>query len=94
MRSRYSAYTLGDEAYLRASWHAGTRPLDAIVHEDGAKWLGLEVKRHTPQGDEATVEFIARYKIDGRAHRMHEVSRFLKEDGKWYYVDGTFPEKS
>ncbi len=94
MRSRYSAYTMADEAYLRASWHASTRPVDAIVHDDGAKWLGLDVKRHVQHGDEATVEFVARYRIDGRAHRMHEVSRFLREDGKWYYVDGTFPEKS
>lgn len=94
MRSRYSAYTLGDEAYLRASWHASTRPADAIIQDDAAKWLGLEVKRHAQQGDEASVEFVARYRIDGRAHRMHEISRFLREDGKWLYVDGTFPEKS
>jgi len=93
MRSRYSAYALGDETYLRASWHASTCPADAIVQDDAPKWLGLEVKQHRQQGDAATVEFVARYKIDGRAHRLHEVSRFVREEGKWLYVDGTFPEK-
>ncbi len=91
MRSRYSAYTLGDEAYLRSSWHASTCPADAIVQDDAAKWLGLEVKQHRQQGDAATVEFVARYKLGGRAHRLHEVSRFVREEGRWYYVDGTFP---
>jgi SEC-C motif-containing protein len=60
--------------------------------------LGLEVKRHEPPGDalgdnEARVEFVARYKIGGRAHRLHEVSRFQRLDGRWYYVDGEFPER-
>jgi SEC-C motif-containing protein len=93
MRSRYSAYTLGDEAYLRASWHPSTCPIDEIVHGDG-KWLGLEVRASQAQGDEATVEFVARYKEGGRAQRMHEISRFVREGGKWFYVNGIFPEKS
>jgi SEC-C motif-containing protein len=91
MRSRYSAYTLGNEAYLRATWHASTCPQDAIVQDTAAKWLGLEVKKHSQQGDTATVEFVARYKVDGRAHRLHEISRFTREDGRWLYVDGIFP---
>lgn len=93
MRSRYTAYTMRKESYLKATWHPSTRPVDAVTQEDGTKWLGLEVRRHVPAGDEATVEFIARYKIGGRAHRLHEVSRFVREDGKWYYVDGSFPER-
>lgn len=92
MRSRYTAFTLGREAYLRDSWHPTTRPADAIAGDEGVKWLGLEVRRHVPDGDAATVEFVARYKVGGRAHRLHEVSRFTREDGRWYYVDGTFPE--
>jgi len=92
MRSRYSAYVLGNEPYLLATWHASTRPASLGLAEDaGTRWLGLEVKR-TEAGREAdergVVEFVARYKIGGRAHRLHEVSRFVREDGRWYYVDG------
>lgn len=92
MRSRYSAYTLNDEAYLRASWDPRTCPSDPIVHAEPTQWLGLEVKQHQTDGDKATVEFVARYKIGGRAHRLHEVSDFLREDGKWFYVNGHFPK--
>ena len=88
MRSRYTAYTLNDEAYLRATWDERTCPQECIAHDDPTKWLGLEVKQHTHDGDAATVEFIARYKINGRAHKLHEVSRFVRYDGKWFYVNG------
>ncbi len=93
MRSRYSAYALRNDAYLKSTWHASTRPAEAVAQDDGIKWLGLDVRRHVPAGDAATVEFVARYKIGGRAHRLHEVSRFVREDGKWFYVDGSFPER-
>jgi SEC-C motif domain protein len=88
MRSRYSAYVLHKEAYLKATWHESTRPVEAVAQDDDTKWLGLEVKKHVPAGDEATVEFVARYKIGGRAHRLHEVSRFVREDGRWFYLEG------
>lgn len=91
MRSRYSAYVVKNEDYLKATWHATTRPSEPVLQEDGGKWLGLEVRRHVPAGDSATVEFVARYKMAGRAHRMHEISNFVREDGRWYYVDGSFP---
>jgi SEC-C motif-containing protein len=53
------------------------------------KWLGLDVKRHEQQDDDhAIVEFVARYKVNGRAQRLHEVSRFVREAGCWYYRDG------
>ena len=92
MRSRYTAYVRGNDAWLQRTWHPSTRPAGAL--SDGAtRWLGLEVRRHEASGDEAIVEFIARYKIGGRAHRLHETSRFVREDGVWYYVDGTFPER-
>jgi SEC-C motif domain protein len=90
MRSRYTAYTLGRESYLLATWYASTRPPTLDLDSTPApKWLGLEVKRHQQQDDgHAIVEFVARYKVGGRALRMHEVSRFVREDGRWYYVDG------
>lgn len=93
MRSRYTAYVLRKEPYLKATWHASTRPAEALAQDEQVKWLGLEVRRHAPAGDEATVEFVARYKIGGRAHRMREISRFVREDGRWFYLDGSFPEK-
>lgn len=93
MRSRYSAYVLGDADYLQATWHASTRQADLDLQDAGAtRWLGLEVRRHASTGsDSALVEFVARYKIGGRAHRLHEISRFVRTDGRWYYVDGEFP---
>jgi SEC-C motif-containing protein len=92
MRSRYSAYVLRNEAYLAATWHPDTRPAGPVAQEEGIKWLGLEVRRHVAAGDNATVEFVARSKIGGRAHRLHEISRFVREGGQWFYVDGSFPE--
>lgn len=92
MRSRYTAYTLRDDDYLQATWHARSRPALPIT-EQGVRWLGLDVRRHEQQGDAATVEFVARYKTGGRAQRLHEISRFVREDNRWFYVDGRFPEK-
>ena len=89
MRSRYSAYALGLFDYLRATWHDSTVPAD-LGEENGAalKWLGLQVKQHDADGSRATVEFVARYRIKGRGQRLHEVSRFVREAGRWYYLDG------
>ena len=93
MRSRYSAFVLGDEAYLRASWSAATCP-DGPLCEADIKWLGLTLLDHQEDGDgrHATVEFVARYKVSGRAQRLHERSRFVKEQGRWCYVGGSFPQ--
>jgi SEC-C motif-containing protein len=90
MRSRYTAFTLADEAYLLATWHPDTRPGALnLAAEPQPKWLGLSVKSHLRQDENnATVEFVARYKIAGRATRLHETSRFEKLDGRWYYLDG------
>ncbi|MDD2929907.1 MAG: YchJ family metal-binding protein [Sideroxydans sp.] len=90
MRSRYTAYTQLKEDYLLASWHPSTRPAAlGIADEAPTQWIGLEVKRHAQQDTEhAIVEFVARYKVNGRAHRLHEVSRFVQEAGRWFYVDG------
>ena len=88
MRSRYTGYVLGDEPYLLATWHPSTRP-PSVAPEPGAKWLGLDVlDSRQVDATHAAVEFVARYRIAGRAHRLHERSRFVREDGRWYYVDG------
>ena len=93
MRSRYSAYVLKLENYLLATWHPDTRPAILDLSGDTSKWLGLEIRQHTQQSDErATVEFVARYRVAGRAHRLHERSRFARADGRWFYVDGDFLE--
>ena len=89
MRSRYSAYVRGMEDYLLATWHVSTRPAALNLGTDPPpKWLGLEVSAHIEDDDTATVEFIARCRIGGRAQRLHEISRFVREDGCWYYVGG------
>lgn len=90
MRSRYTAYCLEDVAYLRATWHPDTCPADLdLATEPRPNWLGLTVHAHAAQdADHATVAFTARYKIGGRAHRLHEVSRFVRIDGCWLYLDG------
>ncbi len=95
MRSRYSAYVLSLEPYLLATWHASTRPVSLDLAENSTtRWLGLEVKKHESTGaDSAIVEFVTRYRIAGRAHRLQETSRFLREEGRWYYLGDEFPEK-
>ncbi len=88
MRSRYSAFVHGEVDYLLATWHASTRP-PQLTLEPGARWLGLAVRDHLRQGDDrAEVEFVARWRVAGRAVRQHERSRFVREGGRWFYVDG------
>jgi SEC-C motif-containing protein len=89
MRSRYAAYVALDRAWLLETWHPSTRPAQLEL-DPAIKWLGLEVKSHRPVDDtHAEVEFVARFRVGGgRAQRLHERSRFVKEGGRWYYVDG------
>lgn len=90
MRSRYSAYALGLADYLLATWHPSTRPASLDLHsQPPLRWLGLDVKRHVADGDTAVVEFVARHRQGGgRAGRLHETSRFVRERQLWLYVDG------
>ncbi|OWY38409.1 hypothetical protein CEK28_12265 [Xenophilus sp. AP218F] len=93
MRSRYVAFALGLEADLLSSWHASARPaeLDLAADAGVVKWVGLEIVacRGGQEGDaEGEVEFVARYKVGGKAERLHELSRFCREDGRWYYLSG------
>jgi SEC-C motif domain protein len=90
MRSRYSAFVLGLAVHLRATWAPETCPPVIEPDPPGLRWLGLEVRRHRLiDADHAEVEFVARSKLGGRAHRLHETSRFERRDGRWLYVDGT-----
>jgi len=93
MRSRYSAYVLGLADYLRDTWHPQTRP-ETLQLEDApgqrTRWLGLTVHAHEPgpDGSTAQVRFTARYRIGGAsAVKMTEHSRFVRSEGRWYYLD-------
>ena len=92
MRSRYCAYVQINSRYLRESWHPSTRPAELLFdHFPAALWLGLKILSASAGGDtdlQGEVEFVARYKLGGKAFRLHEVSRFVKEDGRWFYLAG------
>lgn len=91
MRSRFTAYTLGDEDYLLKTWHRSTRPAPHDLRDNPQQWLRLKIL-HTelgqPGDDEGVVEFVAIFKVNGRAERLHERSRFCRENGSWRYLDG------
>ena len=90
MRSRYCGFVLRDEPYLKATWHPSTRPTKVRLDEEH-RWLGLSIRATGAGGpDDSTgrVEFVARFKVNSRGHRLHEISRFEKIDGRWYYSDG------
>ncbi|RRD06290.1 hypothetical protein EII34_04000 [Arachnia propionica] len=89
MRSRYTAYVLRDEAYLLASWYPETRP--ERIDFGGARWTGLVVKDRTDgrAWDRAgSVGLVAHYEEDGEARVLQEVSYFIQEDQRWYYLEG------
>ncbi len=88
MRSRYSAFVLQRSDYLLKTWDASHRPAE-LDFDANTKWLGLQVKmHHTIDLEHAEVEFVARYRVQGKASRLHERSRFVCRDGRWYYLDG------
>lgn len=90
MRSRYSAYVKENESYLKTTWHVDTRPSE-IEFEASVKWTRLRIKNTEKGGadnEQGTVEFIATYKNNGKAFQLHEVSRFIRSDGDWFYLDG------
>ncbi|AMC37030.1 YchJ family protein [Janthinobacterium sp. B9-8] len=91
MRSRYSAFVLNLHAYLLATWHSSTRPA-TLGDEEPVRWIGLKIKDAQTQALHAEVEFIARYKVGGKAWKLHERSRFVFEEGRWYYIDGDMLE--
>ncbi|MBM9915823.1 MULTISPECIES: YchJ family metal-binding protein [Stenotrophomonas] len=92
MRSRYSAYVRHLPDYLRATWHPDTRPAELSLDDapgQRTQWLGLTVQDHLVTGtDSAEVRFTARYRVGGgSAVKMTEHSRFLRIEGRWYYLD-------
>lgn len=88
MRSRFSAFAVGDVAYLLATWHSSTRP-ESLALDPGQRWIRLDVLATTGGGpfqESGTVEFRAHYRRDGRPGSMHELSTFTREDGRWRYL--------
>ena len=86
MRSRYSAYVVGQIEYLLGTWHPSTAPGELELSP--VKWLSLEVRHSEETGDAGVVEFVALFRVNGRAQRMHEISSFVRQDGRWSYIDG------
>lgn len=92
MRSRYTAYTLLREDYLLATWHSSTRPEKLELATDPVKWIGLKIlncEAGQAADTRGAVTFEARYKVNGKAHKMRETSQFVFEDDHWFYVSGT-----
>jgi SEC-C motif-containing protein len=91
MRSRYTAYALSDAAYLLKSWHPQTRPAALDFSGDDSEWLGLTLLRVEAGGaddSEGLVEFVAAYRTDGKIRQLREISRFVKQVGRWFYLSG------
>jgi SEC-C motif domain protein len=95
MRSRYSAYALAKSndalghrmlQYLHDTWHVSTAPGE--IELAPIQWTGLEVLQAEQSTDVAVVEFVAHFKENGRAQKMHEISRFVRVEGAWQYLDG------
>jgi SEC-C motif-containing protein len=88
MRSRYSAFVLKQGAYLQQTWSSAQRPAE-LSFEPDVKWLSLDVRSARLTGAaQAEVEFVARSRLSGIPTRLHELSRFVKDQGRWFYVDG------
>ncbi|MBO9577136.1 MAG: hypothetical protein J7480_00015 [Microbacteriaceae bacterium] len=90
MRSRFEAYRDGDAAWVLRSWHPSTRPSEVDLG-DGPTWRRLQIVDTVAGGEgdtEGVVEFRASYMDDGVAGVMQERSRFVRESGRWFYLDG------
>jgi SEC-C motif-containing protein len=94
MRSRYSAYVKENESYLKNTWHKDTRP-EKIEFNPEIKWIRLNIK-NIEQGSmndtQGIVEFIATYKVSGRAQQLHETSQFIRHHGDWVYLEEDYPD--
>jgi SEC-C motif-containing protein len=91
MRSRYSAFAVGNEAYLAATWHPSSRPADLTLNPD-QKWVSLEIISRTRGGlldTEGTVEFRAAYRFEGARYEQHETSKFVRLNKRWVYLSAS-----
>ena len=91
MRSRFSAFAVGEPHYLIATWHSSTRPSELKLDDD-RRWYRLDIlstSGGSPFETTGTVEFEAYYRSTAGAGSQHETSRFVREAGRWFYVDGT-----
>jgi SEC-C motif domain protein len=97
MRSRYTAFAMNLHDYIDRTWHPSTKPKDLAAEASASpkpRWMGLRIRRHDAiDEDHAVVEFTARYQLRGRMFTLHEISRFLREGGNWFYLDGKFPRR-
>lgn len=90
MRSRYSAFALLDSDYLMRTWHRSTRPPELAL-DRRQHWLGLRILGTTGGSlfsNTGTVEFVANFRRAGRRFELRELSKFIREDGMWCYLDG------
>ena len=91
MRSRYTAYAELNDDYLLKTWHVSTCPQNLDLEQDPVKWTGLKIL-NTEAGqaadDNGIVEFEACFKVNGKALKLQERSRFVKERNQWFYIDG------
>lgn len=91
MRSRYTAFTLANKAYLMESWAPETRPEEIDVDDEAIQWIGLKIEECQKGGEndkEGSVTFTASFMSSGKLCHLHEKSRFVKHDGLWYYLEG------
>ena len=88
MRSRYTAFAVGDADYLLETWHPASRPR-RVRFDPGRRWVGLEVLATTGGGmldGEGTVSFVAHHERDGERRELQEVSAFVRIEGRWRYL--------
>lgn len=101
MRARYSAHVKGLVDFVVATYHPSCeaeKERDAIADSIASDWCGLEVVSTAPgeHHDEGFVTFKAYFSAEqGRSTQtlcLEERSRFVRENGLWYYIDGEFPQ--
>jgi SEC-C motif domain protein len=97
MRSRYTAYTKADIAYIQNTMMAPANldfdPEEAEAWANYVKWLGLQVLAASQDGDKGSVEFMAHFSHDNNKQVLHEISEFLRVGQKWFYVNGVGPDQ-